>query len=88
MHSRITLTLILVDETNNAAQFNRMQICSSGLFECDKNFDYVRINLIEEQDESSASFHLAKMNDFSKNEDDICYYLSGKFYFFLNKFNF
>jgi hypothetical protein len=89
LNSRTTLTLIVVDDTNNAAQFDRMQICLTGNFKCEKDFESIIVNLKEEQtDESnSVQLNLAKMNDLTKSDGDICYYLSSKDkkYFRLNR---
>lgn len=88
LQSRLTLTLILVDDSNNAAQFNRMQIClSTHTFQCEKDYQSVIIKMLEEDVNSAVSLRLAKMNDLSKSDEDICYYLSGtdRDYFKLDK---
>ena len=65
-----------------------MQICISGVLKCEKDFESVRINIKEENDseENTVSLNLAKMNDLSKNDDEICYYLSGKLTFLSDYF--
>ena len=80
LQSRITLTLIVVDDSNNAAQFDRMKICLSSSYTCEKDFETVIVKLKEENisDANSISLNLARMNDLTKNDEDICYYLSGK----------
>jgi hypothetical protein len=80
LNSRITLTLIVVDDTNNAAQFDRMQICLSSGYACEKDFETVIVRLKEENisEVNIVPLNLAKMNDLTKNDEDICYYLSGK----------
>lgn len=57
-----------------------MQICLSGTHPCDSNFQSLIIRLTEEKinNLSSKSFRLARINDITKNDDDICYYLSGR----------
>ncbi len=88
LQSRLTLTLILVDDSNNAAQFNRMQIClSTHAFQCEKDYQSVIIKMQEEDAKTSVSLRLAKMNDLTKSDEDICYYLSGtdRDYFKLDK---
>ena len=89
LQSRLTLTIFLVDDTNNAAQFNRMQICLSGKFQCEKDYEAIIVKIKEEQSLDDVGFQLglAKMNDPSKKQEDICYYLSGidKKYFTLDK---
>ena len=85
----MTLTLILVDDSNNAAQFNRMQVCLSGVFQCEKDYQSIIVKMKEEQDPENNSFSMkfAKMNDVDKNDEDICYYLTGIFsLIFLNSF--
>lgn len=80
LSSRITLTLVLVDDFNNSVQFNKMQICVSGLYQCDANFQTLFIRIAEEKINNleTKPFRLAKINDLTKTEDDICYYLSGR----------
>jgi len=89
LQSRLTLTITLVDDKNNAAQFNRMQICLSGRFQCEKDYEAIIVKIKEEQTLSDVKFELglAKMNDASKKDEDICYHLSGadKKYFTLEK---
>lgn len=83
LDSRITLTFILVDDSNNTASFNRMEICLSKTFQCEKNYQTIIVKLKEEQDQlnSSVLLNLAKISDMTKNEQDICYYLIGLFSF-------
>ncbi len=89
LNTRITVTFIVVDNSNNSVQFNRMQICVSGQYQCDSNFQTIILRLTEEKINNleMKSFRLAKINDITKTDDDICYYLSGqdKDYFELNK---
>ena len=89
LQSRITMTFTLVDESNNAAQFNRMQICLSGRFQCEKDYASVLVRIKEEQAAKDVAFSLglAKMNDATRRDADICYYLSGvdKKYFSIDK---
>ena len=58
-----------------------MQICLSGSYKCDANFQTLSIGITEEKINNleSKPFRLAKINDLTKSDDDICYYLSGKF---------
>lgn len=74
----MTLTLVVVDESNNAVQFDKMEICLSGNYQCDKYFQSLVFSLKEEQTDSTIQIPSAKMNDISKKDDEICYYLSGK----------
>ena len=89
LQSRLTLTITLVDGSNNAAQFNRMQICLSGNYQCEKDYESIIVKIKEEQSLRDVRFELglAKMNDPSKRDEDICYYLSGidKEYFTIEK---
>ena len=83
LQSRITLTLIVVDSSNNAVQFDKMHICLSGgsnnhNFQCDTYFQSLIINLKEEQTNANIEIPAAKMNDITKKDDEICYYLSGE----------
>ena len=43
-------------------------------------FETVIVKLKEENisDTNTISLNLARMNDLTKNDEDICYYLSGK----------
>lgn len=69
----------MVDEANNAVQFDKMQICLSGNYKCDKYFQSLIFHLTEEHatDKSLIPIPSAKMNDMTKKDEAICYYLSG-----------
>ena len=71
----------MVDEFNNAVQFDKMEICLSGSYQCDKYFQSLIYTLKEEQNSrvlNQIQIPSAKMNDITKKDDEICYYLSGK----------
>ncbi len=92
MSSRISLTFIIVDDSNNSVVFDRAEICLSGRFECEKDYRSLIVKLKEEQSisNSSVSLNLAKFSDYTKLGEAICYYLSGKNaknYFSLDKFS-
>lgn len=80
LNSRFTLTFIIVDDTNNTAKFNRMEICLSGAFQCEKNYQTLVVKLKEEQEPelNSVYLNLAKISDITKSDQDICYFLLGK----------
>ena len=81
--------MILVDESDNAAQFNRLQICLSDSNRCDKDLRTLFLKMREEEpvELSTVALRLAKMSDPTKTDEDICYYLDGvdKDYFELGK---
>ena len=68
---------------------HRMQICLSGRFQCEKDYEAIIVKIKEEQNLSDVKFELglAKMNDASKKDEDICFHLSGvdKKYFTLEQ---
>ena len=65
LQSKIPLNIIVVDESNNAVQFDRTQICLSGSYKCDKYFQTLSFNIKEEQMASVSEIKIpeAKMND-------------------------
>lgn len=80
LSSRFTLVLVVVDESNNAAHFNRMQICLASGSDCEKDGQAVIVRFKEEEPSyvnHSVPLNFAKMSDPSKNSSDICYYLMG-----------
>ncbi len=46
LNTRITVTFIVVDNSNNSVQFNRMQICVSGQYQCDSNFQTIILRFL------------------------------------------
>jgi cadherin 23 len=65
-----------------------VQICLSGQFKCEKGYQALIFKLKEENHENvGVSLKLAKIADSSKNDEDVCYYLTGidHDYFVLNK---
>ena len=87
LSSRMSLTLVVVDDTDNAAHFNRLQICLSGEFRCDKELRTLSLRMREEDMNLETELRLAKMSDPTKTDEDICYFLEGedKDYFELDK---
>ena len=79
LSSRFTLVLVVViGESNDAAHFNRMQIClAAGGLECEKDYESVVVRFREELNSSTVALNLATMSDPSKSSADICYYLTG-----------
>lgn len=80
LSARFTLVLVLVDETNNAAHFNRMQVClHSSELECERDYQSVIVRFREEvaSANNTVALNFAKISDLSKNSSDICYYLMG-----------
>lgn len=58
-----------------------MQICLSGILECERDYQSVIVRMREEIESSMnvVPLNLAKINDLSKKNDEICYYLLGNF---------
>lgn len=87
LSARFTLVIVVVDESNNAAHFNRMQVClgSAGelSFECEKDYQSIVVKFREEVSplNNTVALNLAQIADPNKNLSDICYYLMGKPFF-------
>lgn len=90
--SKMTLTILVVDESDNAALFNRMQICLSsavgsgqsssntaatGQLSCEKDYKSLIVHLREEDETQQVQLNLAKIIDVNRRDDEICYYLQG-----------
>ena len=85
--SKMTLTILVVDESDNAALFNRMQICLSsgagssavapGQIACEKDYKSLIVHLREEDEAQQVQLNLAKIIDVNRQDDEICYYLQG-----------
>ncbi len=87
LESRMSLTLVVVDEANNAVQFDRAQVCLSGEYRCSGDLQSLIVEVVEEKNGQAFKIPAAKMNDIRKTDDEICYYLSGNdsTHFWLNK---
>lgn len=75
--------IVLVDDSNNAAYFNRKQVClrseTAGEIECEKDYQSVVVKFREETNSlnNTVALNLAQMSDPTRNASDICYYLMG-----------
>lgn len=97
LSTRAHLTFILVDEANNSAMFDKAEICilsSESKYECQRSshgdFGTLLVRLDEELpvEKSSVFLGLAKLNDHTKSDQSVCYYLNefgDKKHFRINK---
>lgn len=75
--------IVLVDENNNAAYFNRKQVCLRsepvGEIECEKDYESVVVKFREEANplNNTVALNLAQMSDPTRTASDVCYYLMG-----------
>ncbi|RNA00245.1 cadherin-23 [Brachionus plicatilis] len=79
LKSRLTLTFILTDDSDNTARFNFKKICQLPEFYCDKSQRNIETKIKEDNDPNEASIILnhAFIADVTNSFSGVCYFVLG-----------